>query len=279
MAMTRVSTAAAAHVVQPRLDAPETTKRADLVSAAGCRRRERGDGVHPAHGALRHRQARRPAVVAGEQVMLPGVGDEVVLGPRLAGGIVLEDHRLVRHHAQLRHDGAGVARGVEEPLRRGRRRVPVVAAAADEEKSDVARHLLGRDDDEPVLPHGLLDLGVSQPLLRRQVDQGRRRPFGGQRLRHAPRVVGIGRGDVLVERRFRCARRGRRQAAAAWRGRPADRTGTDSTTPPPTRTTNSAESSRFIRGLYAVAAVDFDGRRKRQDRERQRVARRTLGYG
>jgi hypothetical protein len=30
MAMTRVSTAAVAHVVQPRLDAPETTKRLTL---------------------------------------------------------------------------------------------------------------------------------------------------------------------------------------------------------------------------------------------------------
>ena len=154
---------------------------AHLAAAAGGGRGERGHGVHRAHGALRHRQACRPAVVAGAEELVPGVGDEVVLGPRLARGIVLEDDRLVRHHAQLRDHRAGIARGIDEPRRRGRRRVAIVAAAADEEEPDVARHLLRRDDDEPVLPQRLLDLLLRQPALRREIDQRRRCPFGRQR--------------------------------------------------------------------------------------------------
>ena len=81
-------------------------------------RRERGHRVHRAHRALGHRQPRRPALVAGAEEVVPGIGDEVVFRARLVRRVVLEDDRLIGHQAQLGDDRAGVARRSTQPRRR-----------------------------------------------------------------------------------------------------------------------------------------------------------------
>ena len=58
--------------------------------------------IHGPDGALGHRQAGQPGVVAGFQILVPGVADEVVLFSLDA--VVVKDERLIGHHPQLGDD-------------------------------------------------------------------------------------------------------------------------------------------------------------------------------
>ena len=182
MAMTRLSTAAVVHVVQPRLDAPETTNRATFCpppsgAAANC-----GDRVHRAHRALGHRQARRPFLVAGAQELVPGVGDEVVLGARLLRGVVHEHDRLIRHQPQLRGDRAGIPRRADEPCRRldggWRSRLPPVMKSSATSLVTFS----GRITVSQCVHSGRSHLGFGQPLLRGHLEQRGRDAFRRERL-------------------------------------------------------------------------------------------------
>ena len=174
----------------------------DLLAAAFRSRRELGDRVHGAHRALGHGQARRPFLVAGAQELVPGVGDEIILGAWLLRGIVHEHDGLIGHQAQFRGDGAGIPRRADEPCRRARRGLTLEAAAGDEEQRHVARHLLGTDDGQPVRPQGTLHLGLGQPLLRGHFQQRGRDAFRRERFQDLPGETGIRRRDISVERRL-----------------------------------------------------------------------------
>ena len=95
-----------------------------------------------------------------------------------------------------------------------RRRLPLVAAAGDEQEADVARHLRRLDDRDPVRPQRPLDFLLGQPALRRHLEQRRRRPFRRQLAQHLPGEAGIGSGDVTVERGLAGRRRGTFGSAA-----------------------------------------------------------------
>ena len=91
-------------------------------------------------------------------------------------------------------------------MRSAGRRLPIVAAAADEEQPDVARHLLRRDHDEPVLPDRLLDfLLVSQRCDVRSISVAVA-PSAGSSAHGLPREARIGGRDVPVERGLRRGR-------------------------------------------------------------------------
>ena len=118
--------------------------------------------------------------------------------------------------------GAGVARDIDHPRRRPRRRLPIEAAAGDEQKADVARDLAGRTTVSQCLQSGSLHFLFRQPFLRRHLDQRGRRALRRQLAHDLPREVRIRRRHVAVERRSPARGRSRAVLAAAVRpeGRP-----------------------------------------------------------
>ena len=63
----------------------------ELVDGCVLLLHEGGDGVHGADGGFGHGHAGGPGFVAGFEVVVPGVGDEIVFGAGLFGGVVVED--------------------------------------------------------------------------------------------------------------------------------------------------------------------------------------------
>ena len=201
------------------LRGPRDDKPIHRVPAARSRRRERRDRVHRADGTLRHREPRRPAIVAGLEEVVPRVGDEVVFRALPAGGIVHEDNRLIRHETKLGDDSACIARHLGEPACRRCRRLPIEAPAGDEEKADVAGDLRRPDDRDPVRPERPFDFLFGQPALGSHVEQRRREPVtSGEISNGFPLEARVRGRHVPVERSLRRLR-GSRSARLSCRRR------------------------------------------------------------
>ena len=159
-----------------------------------------GDCVHRADASLGHWQTGRPTLVAGTQVLVPGVSDEGVL---VAVAILAgETQRLVRHHLELRHHRSGFHGGLHHHIAGLGRRLLAVAAAGDHQHAGLVPHLGGLDDDHPVLPQRPIDIGLGQKRLRRHLEDVSRVAaalVGGEQS------ILVGRirlGHVAVERVF-----------------------------------------------------------------------------
>ena len=82
-ASTRGSTAPCTRWSSRACEPPATTNFSIAQLAALLAGQELLDAVHRPDGAFDHRQAGRPGFVAGLQVLVPGVGDQVVFRSRL----------------------------------------------------------------------------------------------------------------------------------------------------------------------------------------------------
>ncbi len=169
----------------------------DVHVAAFLAVAERRDGVYGPHGALRHRQTQRPFLIAGPHVLVPGVGDNRVL---TAGfGLTGERDRLIGDVLKHAGDRAGGQCERSEDGVGSRGRLAADVAAGNEEESDIGLDRLGLDNDQPVLPDGVIDLGGGQVLLRGEIDDVGGVTVTRDGVDQLPFVVRIGCGDVFIE--------------------------------------------------------------------------------
>ena len=123
-----------------------------------------GDGVHRAYGGFSHRQAQGPLLIAGAQILIPGVGDDAVFAAP-APVVVGEYKWLARHAVESRYDGASLQCALNVAFGRGTSAVPLVAAAGKVEKADIASDVLRHGNHKLVHPQWQIHLGASKPLL------------------------------------------------------------------------------------------------------------------
>ena len=197
----RGSTAAVAQVVQPRLDAPVTTK--PVPSRRPPAGRKRGHRVHRAHRRLCHGQAQRPVQSPPSEIS-PGVGNNLVLLARAVR------HRPAKVSGSLGTSYTSLVTDMSQCGQGSQVFVRLWALVADRTSQDVeqpgrSRHGVRNIDPYPVIPHAPVHLGIGSPLLRCHANQVRRIP----RIAPSSRLVDSGSGcpGHEHERRARSAYR------------------------------------------------------------------------
>ena len=143
-------------MVQPRLEAPDTTNLSTFILPPGSAGAKSSDGIHRPHRALRHRQAGRPVLVTAAQELIPGVDDERVFHPTLC--FSRERQRLIRHHAEFGNHSTRFD-SKRRQIRRGLGGwFGSTGAARDKEESGSVLYLSRFDDRDQVPPNRLIRL-------------------------------------------------------------------------------------------------------------------------
>jgi len=198
------------------------------LGSPGRRRSEGADRIHGADHRFGHRQAGRPPGVTGAEVLVPGVGNEVVLDALLA--VAVEDQRLIGDHLQLHHHRASRL-GDPGEFGTGLGKLPFpVGPSSDDQQGRLVRQVLRAGHGQPMFPQCPVHLVGREPRLGSQVDDGDlttaevggRRHFPGERgvrlghipaevggRRHFPGERGVRLGHIPVEGCFWAVERGR----------------------------------------------------------------------
>src|SRR5206468_2731434 len=112
--------------------------------------------------------------------------------------VVAEGDGSVGDAVQDGDDGSGGEGGVEIVRIHLLGRIGGDGSAADVEKSRRARHAVGLDNGQPVLPHGAVDFGGLAPGLGGHVEDKGGVAFSGEDLDGLEAIGGVGSGDVTV---------------------------------------------------------------------------------
>ena len=172
----------------------------DLDAAPFVARQQFLNAVHGPDDALDHRQPSRPGLVAGLEVLVPRVADQVIFLARLA--IAVEHERLIRHHAQLGDDRASRLSDLCRHLVSAFRHRPIVGTAGDHQERRPMRDFLRHDDGQPMLPDRAVHVGLGAPGLRFQMHHERPRRIAFDGLGDAPGIGVVFLLHIPVERRL-----------------------------------------------------------------------------